>query len=316
MRLQLRGRATAADLARDLGVSVRTVHRDVEALCNAGVPVVAERGREGGFSLVKGYRTQLTGLSDVEAQALPFIGVEAAAALGLKESADTAWLKVLAALPPQSGHRARGIRERFHVDPVDWYERVPTPTHLREIAAATWAGQALRIDYESWRARSWRTVRPLGLVLKAGRWYLLSTSESGGRFAILNVSNVHGAEVLPDRVRVPRGFDLARTWRSEVQRFEASLKRLQATVRFSPTALSRAYRLGGDNAAAIHDAPPDLGGWRTAEISIEGIAHAASVLLGFGTDVEVMAPPALREEIGARAARVQALYATRPSKST
>jgi predicted DNA-binding transcriptional regulator YafY len=314
MRLQLRGRATARELARDLEVSVRTVHRDIEALGQAGIPVVADRGRQGGFSLMKGYRTQLTGLSEKEVQSLPFLGLEAAAALGLDRSAEAAWLKVLAALPSQSSGRVRGIRERFHVDPVGWYERIATPTHLRAIAAATWAGQVLRLDYESWKSRTWRTVHPLGLVLKAGRWYLLSTRPGGGRLSILQVASVHAVEVLPDRFRVPTGFDLAHSWRAEVARFEASLKQLRASVRIAPAALSRVDRLGGENADAIRVAAVGSDGWREAEIWIEGIAHAASVLLGFGTDVEVLAPQALRDEVASRAAGVHALYRERRSR--
>jgi predicted DNA-binding transcriptional regulator YafY len=308
MRIQLRGHATAGELSRDLEVSVRTIHRDIESLCQAGVPMVIDRGRYGGFSLIKGYRTQLTGMSAPEAHALPFVGLDAAAALGLEESAEAAWLKVLAALPPKTGEGTRSIRDRFHLDPVDWYQRVPAPTHLRPIAAATWSSNRVRIDYESWRSRKERTVDPLGLVLKAGRWYLLASSPQSTRVAIYRLEDVRGVEILGEQFRPPKDYHLSQTWRAEVLRFEASLKRSKATLRVAPSALSRVDRLGGENAETIRNTVPGLDGWRLTEIWIEDISHAASLLLGFGTDIEVVEPDALRREISTRAVRVRDLY--------
>lgn len=314
IRIQLRGRATAPELARDLEVSIRTIHRDMESLCQAGVPVIIDRGRYGGFSLEKGYRTQLTGLSGPEAQALPFIGLDAAVALGLEESADTAWLKVLAALPPKAGEGARNIRDRFHLDPVDWYQRIPTPSHLRSIAAATWSSMRIRIDYESWKSRRKRMVDPLGLVLKAGRWYLLASSPESTRVAIYKLESVRSVEVLGEHFRPPRDFTLSQTWRAEVVRFEASLRRARATIRIGPSALSRVDRLGGENAAAVRTATPGPDGWRSAEIWIEDVSHAASLLLGFGPDIEVIGPDALRSEISRRADLVRNLYRRRSTR--
>jgi predicted DNA-binding transcriptional regulator YafY len=314
MRIQLRGRATARELSRDLEVSIRTVHRDIESLCRAGVPVVIDRGRYGGFSLIKGYRTQLTGMSGPEAHALPFLGLDAAAALGLEESAEAAWLKVLASLPPKTGESARCIRDRFHLDPVDWYQRIPTPTQLRPIAAATWSSNRIRIDYESWKSHEQRTIDPLGLVLKAGRWYLLASSPQRARVAIYKLENVRGVEVLDEHFRPPRDFRLAQEWRAEVLQFEANLKRSKATLRVGPAALSRVDRLGGENAEAIRNSLPSLDGWRVAEIWIEDIRHAASMLLGFGTDIEVVGPGELRREISRRADRVRDLYCKRSTR--
>lgn len=311
MKIQLRGKATAPELARDLEVSIRTIHRDIESLCLAGVPVIIDRGRHGGFSLARGYRTQLTGLSGREAQALPFLGLEAAAALGLAESAEAAWLKVLAALPPRTGEGARSIRDRFHIDPVDWYQRIPIPTHLRPIATATWSNTRIRIDYESWNSRGDRIIDPLGLVLKAGQWYLMASRPRGGRVAIYKLENVRGVESMGEHFRPPRDFRLSQAWRSEVSRFESSLKRLKATLRVGPSALSRIDRLGGENAAAIRGAIPGVDGWRLADVWIESIPHAASLLLGFGTDIEVITPGELRREIPDRARRVRDLYCKR-----
>jgi predicted DNA-binding transcriptional regulator YafY len=135
MMLQIRGRATASELSRQMGVSLRTIYRDLDALGQSGVPVYSDRGRTGGVRLADGYQTKLTGLSAGEAQALPFAGVAvAAAALGLEGTAEAARLKVLAALPPTVREQAYHASERFYLDPADWYRRTTTPQHLRLVA--------------------------------------------------------------------------------------------------------------------------------------------------------------------------------------
>jgi predicted DNA-binding transcriptional regulator YafY len=166
---------TAKALAEQLEVSERTIYRDVEALCRAGVPMITEPGRAGGLALIDGYRTELTGLSGGEAEALPFVGLDAAAAaLGVEASAEAARLKVLAALTPASRSRANRVRECFYLDPADWYRRAATPPHLRIVASAAWANLSIEIDYESWTKRTHRVIEPLGLVLKAGHWYVVA----------------------------------------------------------------------------------------------------------------------------------------------
>src|SRR5215472_4917058 len=150
MTLQVRGQVTAEALAKQLEVSTRTIYRDIDALSHAGVPIVTDRGRGGGVSLIAGYRTELTGLSASESEALPFAGLDAAAAaLGLEASAEAARLKVFAALPPAGRTRAHRARECFYLDPADWYRRTVTPPHLRAVAAATWGSHSIELDYES-----------------------------------------------------------------------------------------------------------------------------------------------------------------------
>jgi len=307
MTLQLRGRVTADVLAAQLEVSPRTIYRDVEALSQSGVPIVTERGRSGGLALMDGYRTELTGLSGTEAEALPFAGLgDAAAALGLAASAEAARLKVFAALPRSGRERAHRASECFYLDPVDWYRHATTPQHLKVVAAAAWASQSIEIDYESWRARKKRIVDPLGLVLKAGRWYLVARSKQNT--SVFRLENIHGARNLLKNFVRPRSFNLADLWREEVSRFEASLRRAKATIRVSPNALSRIDRLGADAAERIQAAESDARGWREASIWIESINHAAGLLLAFSDDIEVIAPQELRVELAQRAARVCALY--------
>jgi predicted DNA-binding transcriptional regulator YafY len=307
MTLQLRNRTTAGELAKQLDVSERTIYRDIEALEGAGVPVVTDRGRSGGLGLIDGYQTKLTGLSRQEAEALPFaeIGV-AASALGLRAAAEAARLKILAALPTLGRERAVRASERFYLDPAEWYQRPAIPTCLKPLAAAVWADQAVAIDYESWRGRKVRVVEPLGLVLKAGSWYMVARNRK--RHAIYRVENIHSIRILQGRKIRRRNFHLARVWQEEVSRFEASLRRAQATARVHDAALSRISRLGADAAEAIRAAKPDAEGWRTATIWIESLQHAAGLLLGFDSDIEVLSPEALRRELAMRARRVMALY--------
>ena len=306
--LQVRGRATAQELASRFEVSLRTIYRDVDELSAAGVPVRAERGPGGGFQLMAGYRTQLTGLSAAEGEALWLLGLPGTAAqLGLAGPASGAQMKLLAALPAATAAGALRVAERFHLDPLDWYRRAPPPAHLATVARAVWEGRAIKVRYESWTATTQRRLDPLGLVQKAGAWYLVA--RIAGRTRTYRVSNILDIEVLDAAIARPAGFDLARHWQQDVARFEASLRRETATLRIRASALSRVDRLGADIAEALLGAAPDSRGRRSAVVPIEGTAHAAALLLGFADEIEVLEPQRLRAEIARRAGRVVRLYA-------
>ena len=306
LTLQLRGRVTARELADSLEVSRRTIYRDVDELSAAGVPIYADRGVGGGFALLEGFRTELTGFTTVETEALLLAGLPAAAAdLGLAEAASLGRLKLLSALPGPARELARRVADRFHLDPLDWYRRSSPPPHLRTIAAAIWEARRIRVRYESWNRSARRILDPLGLVLKAGEWYVLA--RSGKRTGIYRVSGV--LEVQPMDGFDRPDLDLAKAWAEQVRRFEASLRVATATIRCSPRALSRLYRLGADMSEPLLSAVPDGEGWRQAEVPIEGIAHAAGLLLGLADDIEVLHPPELRDALAQRASRVTRLYA-------
>lgn len=215
-------------------------------------------------------------------------------------------LKLLAAVPPAAGKGAARIGERFHLDPVDWYRRAAAPAHLPAIAQAVWSERRLAIRYESWSATVQRKIDPLGLVLKAGAWYLVA--RAGRDIRTYKIAKVLALDVLDETFAYPARFDLASHWRRELKRFEAGLRKEQATVRVSPAALSRLDHLGADIAEAVRQARPDARGWRQATVPIEGIDHAAGLLLGFAADIEVLAPPALRRRLADLAGRVTALY--------
>lgn len=307
MTLQLRGRVTAQALAEQLEVSKRTIYRDIDELSAAGVPVYADRGPAGGFALLDGFRTELTGLTQAETEALLLAGVPAAAAdLGLSAPASTARLKLLAAMPAASRDGAGRVAERFHLDPLDWYRRSRPPEHLLTVARAVWEDRRLAIGYLSWTKLARSTVDPLGLVLKAGRWYLVA--RAGGKERIYRLDQLQEAEILDQRFDRPERFDLPAVWAESVERFEAGLRRGTATLRAAPSSLDRIERLGADIAEPLLAAMPGVDGWREATVPIETVAHAAGLLLGFADEIEVLAPAELRAELARRAACVASLY--------
>lgn len=297
--LQSRGRLTAQQLADVLEVSVRTIYRDIDSLSAAGVPVYGDAGKDGGYRLLDGYRTRLTGLTAGEAEALFLAGLPRAAAdLGLGTVLATAQLKLRAALPAELRERSALIEQRFHLDAPGWYYDGDLVPHLGPAAAAVWEQRQIRIGYRRWKAPAevTRVLEPHGLVLKAGKWYLVARCD--GRLLTFRVSQIFElAETGAGFSRLP-GFDLAGYWASQVTAFRDSLYQGEATIRLSPAGRERA---AGMMAAAVNDAiartatAPDSRGWVTAVIPIESPDHAHGELLRLGSEVEVLLPNELRE---------------------
>ena len=323
LRLQMRGRSTAADLAAEFEVAVRTIYRDLDALSAAGVPVHAERGRGGGIVLGSGWRTSLTGLTEQEARSLPLAGLAGAMRdLGWGVEAADVQLKLLASLPPDAAADAGRIAERFHVDPLPWYHRSEALPLLPELAQAVWEERRVRVVYESWTDRRERTVSPLGLVLKGGLWYLVACAEGRGKAGAVRtyrVSCILNLRVLATAAQRPAGFVLAVHWPASVAEFEARLMSGRATVRLSPAGLEILRATQPAAAAwALRTAEPAVGaaqscGWITAELPTESEAYAARQLLRLGTEVEVLAPASLRAAVAQEAAAVARLHrVTRP----
>lgn len=295
--LQDRGRMTAQQLAEELEVSVRTVYRDVEALSTAGVPLYGDAGHAGGYRLVDGYRTRLTGLTEGEARAAFLAAVPGAAAeLGLGEALAAAQLKLRAALPAPLREHAGRFQERFLLDAPGWYgaDTDPVP-HLSAVAAALWERRALLLRYRRWRAPEEieRRVEPYGLVLKAGRWYLVAAGPSGVR--TYRVDQILGLRRLAE-FAAPGGFDLAAYWTSHLAGFRARLHTAEALVRLTPEG---ARRLG---------VTPTSDGWTEARIPIESIDHAHGEFLRLGGDIDVVAPAELRDRIAATVRTLAARY--------
>ncbi len=310
MLLQARGRLTAATLAQAMAVSQRTILRDIDQLSAAGVPLWGERGRQGGFQLREGWSTQLTGMTEPEANALLLAGLPGPATeLGLGAAAASARLKLVASLPHGWREQAAQVGERLHIDPVDWYRERDAPRFLREVADAVWHARRLAIDYESWQGRAQREIEPLGLVLKAGAWYVLARSVGQSDVRTYRIASLHGLGAGGRAFRRPRGFNLAQAWQAATERFEASLRPLQARLWASPRALGWL-----DHARIPATVLPDACGnaprpdWREALVAVESTEQAARLLLGFGAEIEVLAPPALRDELLRIARAVLALH--------
>jgi predicted DNA-binding transcriptional regulator YafY len=308
--LQVRGRLNAVELAEEFEVSVRTIYRDVDQLSAAGVPIYAERGRTGGFALLDGYRTRLTGFTPTEAHSLLLAGVGSAAAdLGLGEDLAVAQLKLLASLPAESGASAQRVAARFHLDPAQWYSRIDTPAHLPALAAAVWTEKRIRIRYESWKDVVSRALDPLGLVLKGGVWYLVAAAKNQPR--TYRVSNILAQETLDTPSRRPPRFNLARYWSAWAKEFETRLMSERATVRLSQEGLKKLRAVSPAAAQAAEAACDGSAAWFHADIPVESIEHAAGQLLHLGADVEVIAPVALRDAVSAEARKIAALYRAR-----
>jgi predicted DNA-binding transcriptional regulator YafY len=308
--LQARGGMTAADLAEELEVSVRTVHRDVEALGAAGVPIYAERGPHGGIRLVDGYRTRLTGMTSDEAEALFLSGLPGPAAeLGLGTVVAGARLKVLAALPPELRGRATRLLERFHLDAAGWFRSGEAVPHLSTIAECVWDGRRLEIDYDRGDMLVTRALDPLGLVLKGGIWYLIA--EHDDQIRTYRVARVKGAAGLQEKAHRPDGFDLAAYWAESIATYEREAPRLEVTVRVRRDAYRRMEDIfSAAVIASARDLPdPEGNEWRRLTMSLDWPREAAGKLLSMGTALEVLEPASLRGELGSLAVAVAARYA-------
>jgi predicted DNA-binding transcriptional regulator YafY len=311
--LQARGRATARQLADELEVSVRTIYRDAAALQAAGIPLCADAGPAGGYRLMAGFRTRLTGLTEAEARALFLTGLPGPAAeLGLGAAVAAAQLKLTAALPAGLLGQALLARERFHLDAPGWYAGQDHPPHLGAVAEAVWEQRRIHVRYSRWKdpEEVERTLDPYGLVLKAGIWYLVAGS--GNQARTYRVSQILDLNVLDETFARPDGFHLASYWAAYLTDFRSSLYRSRATVLLTPAGRKRAGSLlSAEVTAAIEAtaAPPDRQGRIRAVVPIESLTHAESEFLRLGPDVEVIEPPELRQRLAAAGARLARLYA-------
>ncbi|GAA2693176.1 WYL domain-containing protein [Streptomyces lunalinharesii] len=298
--LQSRERMTAHDLAAHLGVSERTVYRDVEALSAAGVPIYGEAGREGGYRLVDGYRTRLTGLTTAEAESLFLTGLPSVATdLGLGRAAAEARLKLTAALPAGLSERAVRWQDRFHLDALGWYQEADPIPHLMAVAAAVWRQHRVRLRYLRWERphEVTRTVDPHGLVLKGGQWYLVARRADA--FRVYRVSRILDLRLLDEGFDRGASFDLAAYWRAHLDAFDARRHGGHAVLRLSPTAMEQLPYLA--EPAVVHAAhasaraEPD--GWIRVTIPVESEGQAVRDILPLGPDAEVLSPATLRARV-------------------
>jgi predicted DNA-binding transcriptional regulator YafY len=307
--LQSRGGMTASQLARELEVSVRTIHRDVEELSAAGVPIYAERGPHGGIRLVDGYRTRLTGMTPEEAEALFLAGLPGPAAqLGLGTVVAAAQLKVMAALPPELRSRATRLVERFHLDAAGWFQADEPVPHLATLAGAVWDGDQIDVVYRRGDDAVTRRLAPLGLVLKGGVWYLVALSE--GQIRTYRGSRITSATVLEERTERPPDFDLATYWAESSAAYERQSATVDVVVRIPEERLSRLRDVVGAStvAAAERIAVDDPEGWLHLRLRLLWPDEVPARLLAVGSGFEVIEPLDIRERLISTAARVLERY--------
>jgi predicted DNA-binding transcriptional regulator YafY len=298
MLLQARGRMSAEALAEELEVSVRTIYRDIDQLSAAGVPVYADIGRNGGFALLDGWRTRLTGLTAPEARALFLSGLPGPASeLGLGDEVAAAELKLLAALPADWQSEATRMSSRFHLDPKGWFSTGPRPEFLKAIAEAVWSERRIRIKYDSWTQVSERDVEPLGLVLKGGVWYLVGRRENG--FRTYRLSQVLALTTLEETFTRPADFDLPKHWRESTASFEREIYVGVARVRATRIGVARLKDISQrcKDAIEAQELAFDADGWAEFEMPIEEERWASREMTRAGAEVEVLAPVGLRERM-------------------
>jgi predicted DNA-binding transcriptional regulator YafY len=310
MRLQTQGRVSAQALADTFEVSVRTIYRDIDQLSAAGVPVYAETGRNGGFQLLDGYRTRLTGLDRPEAESLFFAGLPfAAEQLGMGKALETTRMKLLAALPGSLRAEAEKVAQRFHADPIAWFQDAEEHRHLPELAAAVWAGRQIQIRYDSWEKIVDRRVSPLGLVLKGGLWYFVGAVDVQPR--TYRVVSILDMTVLDISAVVPPKFDLKKYWRRFATDYEARMQSGTARIRARESALKELARLSSAMAKAVRNAGrEDADGWRILDIPLESIPAAVRDVLRFGAQVQVLGPPDLVRAVRAAIHDLARMYGT------
>lgn len=294
--LQSRGRMTAAALSTELEVSERTIHRDVDALSAAGVPIYAERGPHGGIQLVDGYRTRLTGLTGDEAEALFLSGIPGPAAeLGLGTVVAAARLKVLAALPAEMRTRASRLVERFHLDATGWFQAGDSVPHLASMAEAVWESRRMRISYRRGEDSVERVLDPLGIVLKGGIWYVVAVTD--GDIRTYRARRILAAEPTGETFTRPAGFELARHWSESIAAYEREAPRIAVTLRVDPRALGLLADQIGERALRRAERldVADAEGWYRLRVSADWPDEIPGKLLAVGDGIEILDPPEVRE---------------------
>ncbi|WIX86381.1 YafY family protein [Amycolatopsis sp. DG1A-15b] len=313
--LQRRRSATAAELAVELGVSERTMHRDLAALREAGVPLWTEQGRHGGFRLVDGWRSGLDGLTAREAVALFALGVpDALAGLGLETAGSAARAKVSAGMPAELQEHAALVAGRFHLDAPGWFGSADEPPALAAVAQAVWSQRRVSVTYRRRDKVASRELEPLGLVLKAGVWYLVARVVPDDALRTYRVSRILSVSVQEVAFSRPPDFDLAHWWRASSATFEQVARPLGVRVRLDRTAVRELRRVfGGEHLAdtVVSLGTPAADGWAEAELALEDDEIGLGQLVALSPGVEVLEPVELRAALAAIGAELAARNAQR-----
>lgn len=307
--LQAKGLVTAETLAAENEVSVRTIYRDIEALSMSGIPVYSERGSDGGYRLLDGYRVRLNGMSREEAEAMFLSGLPGAAAdLGLGAMMAGAQKKLTAALPEDLRQSAARMQAKFYLDAPTWFGENEQPVHLQAIADAVWNAKRIRMRYRTWKAERDREVEPLGIVLKGGAWYMAARIDEEIR--TYRIARILDLVVTEHRFERPEDFDLAAYWDDNIRRLEEELHPGSGRLRVSKWGLTMLQHNSPHYVRSRMQVSnePDDKGWRIVELPIASTQHAVSDLLRLGAEVEILHPPELRLAMAETVRKLGAYY--------
>lgn len=306
--LQAHHQLSSRALAERLEVSERTIHRDMDALSGAGIPVVAARGSAGGWTLLGEYRTNLTGLNEAEIQSL-FLSPspKVLSDLNLEKASEGALLKLLAALPAMHQHGAERARRHIYVDSAGWAREDESVPLLPLLQDAIWNERKVRITYERGPGCEAveRELDPLGLVAKGSAWYLVGRVDESVRS--YRISRISHAQVLDARSVTPQDFDLANYWNESALTFKAALPKFQATFRVSPSVFPR-LKFAGRFARVGEVIETHDDGWIKVSVGFDVEEMAVEYALGFGSNLSVVAPESLRLKVIEEATRVRDMY--------
>jgi predicted DNA-binding transcriptional regulator YafY len=294
--LQANHQMTSRDLAARLEVSERTIHRDMEALSGAGIPVTAARGSGGGWSLLGDYRTSLTGLNEAEIQSL-FLTKPAKllADLHLDKAADGALLKLQASLPSTFRKGAERARQRIYVDVSGWSRREEAVPFLPILQEALWMERKIVITYERGENSEpvERLISPFGLVAKGSVWYVVGAVD--GHVRTYRVSRISQAEVLDEAAPIPVDFNLAEYWEQSASTLQSRPKYL-ASFWVSPAVVLR-LGFAGRFARVKETDETDVRGWKKVQVGFDVEEMACEYAVSFGPSIEVIEPLTLREKV-------------------
>lgn len=303
--LQTHQQLTSKQLAAKLEVSERTVHRDMEALGAAGIPVYSVQGSLGGWRLTEGYRTSLTGLKSEELSSLFLASSEQLLRdLGMQEEYDKAYQKIVAAAPASFRQDAEFTRQRIHIDGAGWHEPVDSSLCLPTIQDAIWTEQKLEITYERGAELVERVTHPLGLVAKRSTWYMVA--ETDGDIRTYRVSRIRSANILPESFSRPAQFHLASYWQQSVERFAADLPKYGACISVKQTRLPRIRQERYMKMVSEYEDRED--GWMKAEVEFNTLESACDICMSYGAELIVHRPEELRTRVIEQAAAITRLY--------
>lgn len=314
MLMEVYRKMTAQELANRLEVSERTIHRDMEALSASGVPVYAERGTGGGWSLQEGYHMKLNGLSQAEIRSL-FLNSPShlLADLGLEHSSEEAYRKLSVALSPTMRHNAEYARQRLHVDGAGWHKRDEQVPYLQIVHTAVWEQRKLIFTYEKLSDNSRlhplpeRVVHPLGLVAKGHVWYLVALTEEE-QIRSYRISRVQSASITDEPAIRPEHFDLAAYWEQSKQELKRNLPSYKAELLVESSCIDKLQQATYLQVERTGPAYDDPNGWLPVVVDFQTLTYACEFVLAQGSCIRVLHPEQLRDAVIQRAQAVLGLY--------